>query len=325
MISTDKTWKCLILVLTTAGALQSQGPSFGLASTSYAAPQTAAAASPGQVLVLSVYGVKTAIPQPILHGALLGFFSESLPTQLGPVTVTFTQGTITVPVPLFGISQQQCPFLPAPCTVTSITLQVPYEMNVTTAATQTPSFTIRESGALLGAIPITPVADTVHIVNSCDITSLNTEIPGLGNFLNCTSAVTHSNGQFVTDSNPARPGEILVMYVYGLGVTNPAAHTGQRYFTTPLQNTKQTFTLSFDFRANSTPLRPLPTSSTLATPLFAGLPPKAIGVYQLNFAVPQTPAGAQFSLCDGTFITSNLTVTVLGATSFDGAQICISR
>jgi len=57
-----------------------------------------------------------------------------------------------------------------------------------------------------------------------------------------------------------------------------------------------------------------------ASPLFAAY--SGAGTYQVNFQVPQIPAG--LPACDGQKIKSNLTVTISGSNSFDAAQICVA-
>jgi uncharacterized protein (TIGR03437 family) len=56
-------------------------------------------------------------------------------------------------------------------------------------------------------------------------------------------------------------------------------------------------------------------------PLYSGLVPGYVGLYQINFIVPPPPAGTQS--CSGT-VQSNLTVSVGGLASFDGAGICVA-
>jgi uncharacterized protein (TIGR03437 family) len=63
----------------------------------------------------------------------------------------------------------------------------------------------------------------------------------------------------------------------------------------------------------------LPTSHYF--PLYSGLVPGYVGLYQINFIVPQPPAG--ILSCSGT-VQSNLTVSVGGQTSFEGAGICVT-
>jgi len=128
----------------------------------------------------------------------------------------------------------------------------------------------------------------------------------------------------VTAGSPARGGEEVVAYAVGLGLTTPAVPTGQPAATaTPAY---ETFVLDFNFRPNALATRPMqPTLLWLPPgvyfPLYSGLTPGFVGLYQINFVVPPPPAGIQ--ACFGT-VQSNLTVSVGGQTSFDGAGICVA-
>jgi uncharacterized protein (TIGR03437 family) len=133
--------------------------------------------------------------------------------------------------------------------------------------------------------------------------------------LPCQSLITHADGALVTAGSPAQSREELVAYAVGLGLTIPAVHTGQpAAAATP---TYETFTLDFDFRLNALATQPMQPGSV---PSYSGLVPGYAGLYQVNFIVPQPPAGLQ--ACSGGVV-SNLTVSVGGLTSFDGVRICV--
>jgi uncharacterized protein (TIGR03437 family) len=42
----------------------------------------------------------------------------------------------------------------------------------------------------------------------------------------CTSIVTHADGTLVSADSPAKSGETVVVYAFGLGQTTPAVKTG---------------------------------------------------------------------------------------------------
>jgi uncharacterized protein (TIGR03437 family) len=126
-------------------------------------------------------------------------------------------------------------------------------------------------------------------------------------------------------TSPAKAGEELVAYAVGLGQTNPASVTGQ--LVTKSAPTQTSFTLDYNFHPNALPSRPLPTGPQ---PIFAGTTPGYVGLYQVNFVVPPVPAGTPPCVDTSTLqppynvVQSNLTVSVGGQFSFDGARICVA-
>lgn len=84
----------------------------------------------------------------------------------------------------------------------------------------------------------------------------------------------HLNGSRVTTANPANPGEYLVMYLAGLGATNPPVPSGDPAPAAP--STLAAVTLA-----------PTVTVDTLpSNVVFAGLAPHFVGLYQIDFQVP---------------------------------------
>ena len=84
----------------------------------------------------------------------------------------------------------------------------------------------------------------------------------------------HSDYQLVTPANPAKPSEPLVMYLVGMGATNPDVPTGAPAPLSPLAQAA---------------LQPVVTiDGQRADIIFAGLTPGYAGLYQINFKVPAT-------------------------------------
>ncbi len=86
-----------------------------------------------------------------------------------------------------------------------------------------------------------------------------------------------ANYSLVTASSPAAPGEVLIMYLVGLGATNPSVASGAETPVSPLHY------------ATVTPV--VTVGSEPSTVSFAGLSPYFVGLYQINFQVP-TGAGS---------------------------------
>jgi uncharacterized protein (TIGR03437 family) len=212
--------------------------------------------------------------------------------------------------------------------LTAITIQIPYELQPTCAFTNpactlvAPTPLIITANGIAGApVELAPQDDRVHILTTCD-----TAVPGgsgtAASGLPCAPLVTHADGSMVTQGSPAQGGEEIVAYAVGLGLTTPAVKTGQA--ATAATPTNETFYLDFNFRPNSLatkPILPAGFGPTPPTPRYTGLVPGYAGLYQINLIVPPTPVGTQ--ACSGNVL-SNLTVSVGGLVSFDGAGICVA-
>ena len=122
-------------------------------------------------------------------------------------------------------------------------------------------------------------------------------------------------------------GEEIVIYALGLGTTNPAAQTGHA---TPSPAPVATTVAGFEYNyaINAPPSEGIPAPfATCALgvtcpvpPAFAGLTSGTVGLYQVNVVLP--PSQSIFPC--GAGITSNLTITIVGSESYDGAAICVA-
>ncbi len=82
-----------------------------------------------------------------------------------------------------------------------------------------------------------------------------------------------ANSAYVTATSPAKPGEVLVIYLSGMGPTNPSVPSGKPApGSEPLARVTIPPTVSLDGQN--------------ATVQFAGLTPGLVGLYQINFQVP---------------------------------------
>lgn len=268
----------------------------------YPAPTRVA---PGQIITLFAAGVGATVKQTVYSGA------GTLPTSLAGISATLAQQTM-VQAPILQVTPvASC----APCNTTiAVTIQVPFEL-------QTPppngglsggvALFVTENGAPGYYAQLTALNDQIHLLTVCDIA-----VGGSGE-AGCAWEVTHLNGLLVSSTDPASAGEELVAYAVGLGATNPATPTGQAVSAaTP---TVETFRIGFNFAGNVLPSSP---PGSAPAPLYTGLTPNYAGLYQINFVVPSPPAG--LPACGGLGPSANLTVSVGGLNSFDGAAICVS-
>lgn len=275
----------------------------------YPAPITIA---PGQVITLFVSGLGSDLTQPVFAGF------GSLPTSLGGVGATISQSTNTA-APVLSVVPP-----PATCsncaTPTAVTIQIPYELQMPTVGggLMSDAFFVTENGVSGRVYTFLPAPDQIHILTNCD-SVLGVSGPSTGR---CPWEVTHANGTLVSTASPAAQGEELTAYAVGLGATNPAVPTGQP--AAQSVPTAQTFRMSFNFSADAAPSAPPPGAPSIA-PLYTGLTQGYVGLYQINFIVPNVPAGLPPCAGQGSgFVNTNLTVSVGGVASFDGAELCVA-
>jgi len=312
----------LILLLLVVASVSAQT----IAETDYQSPVIKIA--PGQVVPLIVTGLQTILP----HGTSMAG-SSPLPVTIDGISVTLTQPPTpySAQLPIFAIDQfNHCPALRDPlpaCMVTAITVQIPFDILVPNPLEVSPGgdvpgtiLAVSENGNVSSTFVATPYPDRVHILQSCDIGGQTFET-GI-----CFPLVTHADGRLVLqDANgtggavtntAAHPGEILVMYAWGLGAVSPMVKAGTPS-PSPAATVIAPVNLRFDYRPNASASLPIQTLQ----PVFAGLTPTEVGLYQINFTVPSPPAGTPNC---GAPITSNLTVSVdVSGHSFSGAAICV--
>ena len=173
-----------------------------------------------------------------------------LPTTLGDTSVTFNN----IPAPLFFVSGTQ------------INAQVPFELM---AGAGSVTVQVKRGSETSEAQPIGIAAVSPGVF------SLNQQGTGPGAILHADTFLP------VTESDPVRPGEFLLIFCTGLGLVMPEVPSG-------------------DVAPSTEPL-----ARTLSTPLvnigglpaqvsFSGLAPGFVGLYQVNVQVPAgVPAGTQ--------------------------------
>jgi uncharacterized protein (TIGR03437 family) len=127
--------------------------------------------------------------------------------------------------------------------------------------------------------------------------------------------VTHASGVLISVAAPAKPGETLVMWAYGLGAVDHPIAPGCCSDPGQLPLTLQPFQLSvFYSLANSAPLR------KFAQPAFTYSGMVGAGLYQLHFQVPNAPADLP-SCAAGK---ANLHLLASGPNSSDVADVCLA-
>jgi uncharacterized protein (TIGR03437 family) len=279
--------------------------------------------APGQVVTFFLTGLQTVLPPP--------FRAERAPTVPLPLALAGISATIrqsgpgtSLLVPLLSVEQLNTCSDPAAmspeCMLTAVTLQVPFELKPRNPLVMTPIDLIGtteiefvENGLPGRQFRLSPMMDSIHVLTNCG----NARTDDSGAFP-CQSLVTHADGNLVSVwGQPAKPGEELVIYAYGLGSTAPAAETGAA---SPWGALATPVRIDLDFRPNAGISRPGSGTAATYQPTYVGLAAGSVGLYQVNFQVPQPPQGTP--PC-GSGVDSNLTVTIQGFQSFDGAKLCV--
>jgi len=88
---------------------------------------------------------------------------------------------------------------------------------------------------------------------------------------------------YITEASPAKQGEVVVIYLSGMGATNPSVKSGQPAPSSPpYAEVTNTPTVTLDGQA--------------APVQFAGLTPGFVGLYQVNFQVPSNSGTGDLTL-----------------------------
>ncbi|MEI9812116.1 MAG: hypothetical protein WDO18_05320 [Acidobacteriota bacterium] len=195
---------------------------------------------------------------------LAGLLAPGMPVEIyGADLATSTEGTFVPLPPIFKGSNVLIGPYDAPLyfvTPGQLNAQMPFEL--------TPGRSYPIVVTANGAITIPDQLDVVGVQ------------PGVAAFADGTLIAQHgADYSLVQPSNPAKRGEFLIMYLVGLGVTNPFVSTGAPSPSVlPLGEPTAPVTLTIDGQ-------PVEVA-------FAGLTPTGVGLFQINFKVP---AGARLN------------------------------
>jgi len=285
-------------------------------------------------------GYQSPAPVSVAPGQIATFYAAGLSSTTG-LTATLQQQSVTTAVPIRSVqSISLCPdvtsVLVSTCgSLTAVTVQIPYELTpfcplcASPVVATPPLLVIGQGGKNTSAFELNPLEDEIHVLTSCDVAIGAKPAPNYTG-LPCAPYVTHSDGTLVSAASPANPGEGLTAWVFGLGETIPDGLTGQPAQAAPAA---EQFYLDFNYSINALPAKPFTSDPDRVPlkPLYAGLAPGYVGLYQVNFTVPAGPPNG-IGRCaalgtngpGGNVIQSNLTVSIGGQFSFDGAGICVA-
>lgn len=275
--------------------------------------------APGQVITIRVRGLTTRFNSTQVASSL------PLPRDFSGVSVTLRQNNnVTgVPLPLIrGDFADPCtwpaiappPGSQPPCNDPdsgSFVFQVQMPFNLVVNASgplnevrtivSDAILSIQENGRLGRELRVAPVTDQVQILRKC---SGPDQLFGEDR---CTPEIYHGDATAVSASRPARSGEYIVAYAYGLGRPEVLLEAGSA---TPSGGVRLETPVSVRFTG---------VASTEDTAVYSGLVPGQVGLYQINFRIPDLPS--TLAAC-ATNRGANLTMVVRGPASSDTVSFC---
>ena len=251
-----------------------------------------------------------------------------LPQVLGGYSVEFRLGEAG-PVwlaPILHVRRySSCPStkgILVPCaTIAGISIQVPWELSAgVNFGTALMSIVL---DGVRGKFADVLVAGTqVRFANGADAAVL--ERGSLG------TLVMHGDGSATTAENPARSGEVLSAYLFGLGI--PSGQVVLKSGEPVSEGAELSgLALRYEFRPTQSP-EVYPLIGGAGAPLevrWAGLAPGSVGLYQVNFVIPGVPDGIPECLSGGRGVSSNLTLSLVnepfaGFGSQAATAICVA-
>jgi len=182
-----------------------------------------------------------------------GLASSAAQTHIVPLPTTFNNTYAQIGpyhAPLYFLSSGQ------------VNLQIPSEI----ASTQQVPVVLSVDKALTLPVILDIVPNAPGVLSHFD----GPTPPSLQN--NARIIAQHRDGRAVNSSNPGKPGETLVMYLVGLGATDPNLPSGMAAPASPLSKVVNQPTVTVD--------------SLPSNVRFAGLTPGFVGLYQIDFQVP---------------------------------------
>ena len=207
-----------------------------------------------------------------------------LATQLGNVQVLVNG----VPAPLYYVSRQQ------------INLQMPY--TATAGAVTTVQVVSNGTAGNVRSVPVNAVQPHVLIWPTNVATGAYAIVVNSDGSLSLPT--TGGYGTF--SSRPSKPGETVTIYCIGFGQTSPTAVAGAAASSTQLM-------VSPNVTVNLA-------AAPALTPVYAGLTPTAVGLYQVNVTLPSSgvtgptlPLSVTVGGNGGTGTTSNIGTIAISA------------
>jgi uncharacterized protein (TIGR03437 family) len=211
---------------------------------------------------LDAFAIAAEPGAPLAPGTIVQIYGSNLTAQttLGttiPLVTTLDQTSVIIGgllAPLYYVSPGQ------------INAQIPFELT----AGNPYQVIVNANGALSTPNPI----------------QLTSDAPGIAQYAAGQAIAQNvSDNSLITETSPAKPGEYVVVYVAGMGMTSPNVTSGMASPSTNLASPLDLASLTLNGVA-------IPAANIL----FAGLTPTLVGLYQVDFQVPANAPNGDLQL-----------------------------
>lgn len=165
------------------------------------------------------------------------------------------------------------------------------------------------------------------VLERCD-GSASLAIPVFGGLDSCQGRFYHEDGTEVSPGMPAKPGDRLHAFAFGLGQTDPPTIEGVPFAEGASIVGSKRFRFWIEYRINAVPRFALADDVTPISVATVSVVPGAVGRYRIDFELPPPPEGAVIERCiansvDGGIL-SNATLNVRGNWSLGGGGFCVA-
>jgi uncharacterized protein (TIGR03437 family) len=252
---------------------------------------TAFAAAPGLGSArMQIVGKVAPNVAPALNpGGMLNVFNPALGAGIAPGTAVQIYGTSLAPEGTSNLASS----LPFPTNLSGT--------SVLLGGVQAPLYYVSPGQInalapfeLTPGVPYQVLVTVGGAITTPDQFTVTPGSPGIAAFPNGSIIAVHLDNSLVTDASPAKPGEIVVLYLAGLGSSQNQPPTGSG---APVPPTEPNNPVTLELGGKAIPT------------LFVGLTPGAVGLYQINFTVPaDTPDGNPQLTVSQAGTSSNVTI-----------------
>ncbi len=250
-------------------------PGAAQASTTVTLTGTFGTLTPGTVDITGDVGENAANPPRLAPGGLIHNLNPVLGAPLAPGTVTQIYGDN------MAAASESAAAVPLPAAISGTEALI---------GPQNAPLYFVSKGQLVAQLPAELAANQSYaalvVVNDAftlpETVDLVPVVPGTVAFADGRLVAQHADYSLVTPENPAKPGEPLTIYLVGMGATDPAVASGVASPGDPLAYAKVKPAVTVDGQT--------------AELIFWGLTPGGVGLYQINFKVPENASAGELDV-----------------------------